>query len=231
MTVVLAAGAGQTSRTWTSLRSRLTSSARVVTFDRPGLGESPPGRSARTPTQIARELRHVLDALSPSGPLLLVGHSMGGVHMLRYATLYPEDVAGVVILDTPPPGFEQSRLTLLTPEERAERQRVLREGLATAPEVVRLEREGAQMPSEWDFSGFPDQLPLVVIVADSQDFGELGSPLAHRRLWMEGSREWLELSSHAGLTVAEGSGHMVHHDRQDLVIERVLALVAAASAR
>ncbi len=231
VTVVLAAGAGQTSLTWSSLRSRLTSSARVVTFDRPGFGESPPSRSARTPTRIAHELRHVLEALNLSGPLVLIGHSMGGVHVLRYAALYPEDVAGVMILDTPPPGFKQSRLTLLTSEERAERQRVLREGLATTPEVVRLEREGAQVPSEWDFSDFPDQLPLVVIVADSQDFGELGSPLAHRKLWIESSRDWLGLSSRAGLTVAEGSGHMVHHDRQEMVIEHVLSLIAAAGGR
>ena len=93
-----------------------------------------------------------------------------------------------MILDTPPRGFEQRRLTLLTSEERSERERVLLAGVATAPEVVRLEREGAQLPSEWDFSGFPSELPLVVVVADSQDFGELGSPVAHRRLWLEGSR-------------------------------------------
>jgi pimeloyl-ACP methyl ester carboxylesterase len=228
VTVVLAAGAGQTSWTWLSLRSRLTSSARVVTFDRPGLGESPAGQSPRTPTRIAQELRKVLEALGPSGPLVLVGHSMGGVHMLRYATLYPDEVAGVVILDTPPPGFEQERLTLLTSEERAERQRVLREGAAGGPEVVRLEREGARMPSEWDFSDFPDGLPLVVIVADSQDFGELGSPSAHRRLWMEGSREWLDLSSRSRLAVAEGSGHMVHHDRQEIVVADVLSMIAVA---
>ena len=231
VTVVLAAGAGQTSRTWSSLRSRLTSSARVVTFDRPGLGESPPSQSPRTPTQIAHELRGVLEALGLSGPLVLIGHSMGGVHVVRYATLYPDEVAGVVILDTPPPGFEQRRLTLLTSEERAERQRVLREAMVTAPEVVRLEREGAQLPSESDFSDFPDGLPLVVVVADSQDFGELGSPLAHRRLWIEASREWLDLSSHSRLMVAEGSGHMVHHDRQEIVIEHVLSMLAAAGER
>lgn len=231
VTVVLAAGAGQTSRTWSALRSRLTSSARVVTFDRPGLGESPPSQSSRTPTQIAHEVRDVLEALGLSGPVVLIGHSMGGVHVLRYATLYPDEVAGVVILDTPPPGFEQKRLTLLTSEERSERERVLLAGVASAPEVVRLEREGAQSPSEWDFSDFPSQLPLVVVVADAQDFGEFGSPLAHRRLWLEGSREWLDLSLHARLTVAEGSGHMVHHDRQDIVTELILSMVAAAGAR
>lgn len=231
VTVVLAAGAGQTSRTWLSLRSRLASSARVVTFDRPGLGQSPRGRSPRTPTRIARELNGVVDALGAAGPLVLVGHSMGGVHVLRYATLFPDEVVGVVILDTPPPGFEQKRLTLLTSEEVAERQRLLREGVATAPEAVRLEREGARVASEWDFSDLPDALPLVVVVADSQDFGELGSVSAHRRLWTDSSRAWLDLSSRSRLILAEGSGHMVHHEREGVVLEHILSMVADAGAR
>jgi len=226
VTVVLAAGAGQSSRTWTSLRPSLATSARVVTFDRPGLGQSLPGELPRTPTQIARELRTVVQALGLSGPLVLVGHSMGGVHMLRYATLFPEAVIGVAILDTPPAGFEESRLTLLTPEERDERQRVLRSGLVDAPETVRLEREGAQPSSEWDFSAFPRAFPLVVVVADSQDFGTLGSQAAHRQLWMDESRAWLDLSTDARLMIAEGSGHMVHHDRPDIVVSAVRAIIA-----
>jgi pimeloyl-ACP methyl ester carboxylesterase len=226
VTVVLAAGAGQASRTWTSIRPSLTTSARVVTFDRPGLGQSLPGELPRTPTRIARELRTVVDSLGISGPLILVGHSMGGVHALRYATLFPEGVIGVVILDTPPPGFEERRLMLLSPEEREERQRLLRSGLVDAPETVRLEREGAQPSSEWDFSAFPHTLPLVVVVADSQDFGTLGSQTAHRQVWMDGSRSWLNLSSAARIVIAEGSGHMVHRDRPDIVLRAVAALTA-----
>ncbi len=231
VTIILAAGAGQTSRTWDTLLSRLTPSARVVTFDRPGLGESLPGQSPRTPTQIARELRDVVEALAQSGPHVLVGHSMGGVHVLRYATLFPDEVAGVVILETPPPNFEQLRFGLLTPDEQFERERVLRDGAARAPEVVRLEREGAQVPSEWDFTAFPDDLPLTVIVADSQDFGELGSLVAHRQLWLDGSHQWLGLSSRSYLSIAEGSGHMVHHERPELVVEHILSMVAALKER
>jgi pimeloyl-ACP methyl ester carboxylesterase len=228
VTVVLAAGAGQTSRTWDDLVPRLSSSARVVTFDRPGLGRSPPGALARTPTRIAREVHEVINALAADGPLVLVGHSMGGVHVLRYATLYPERVRGVVILDTPPPGFEQSRLALLSESEREQRRRLLERGAAEAPEVVRLEREGAQGSAEWDFVDFPGSVPFAVLVADSQDFGTLGSQSAHRRLWIEGSREWLTLSRDSRLTVAEGSGHMVHHDRSDIVLGQVLAMIEAS---
>lgn len=231
VTVVLAAGAGQTSRTWAPLQRSLAATARVVTFDRPGLGESPPGQLPRTPTRIAQELRAVVEALDLTGPLVLVGHSMGGLHVLRYATLYPERVMGVLILDAPPPGFEDMRLGLLTSEERAQRQRVLSLGLTRAPEVVRLEREGAQVDAEWDFSGFPRGTPLDVVVADSQDFGDLGDPAEHRRLWMEASREWLSLSDDGRWSVAEGSGHMVHHDRPDLVLGLIGERVRRAAHR
>ncbi len=202
-----------------------------MTFDRPGLGESPPGESPRTPTQIARELRAVIEALNLVGPLVLVGHSMGGVHVLRYATLYPEQVAGVVILDTPPPHFEERRLALLTSEEREARQQALRIGLERSPAAVRLEREGAQSPSAWDFTGFPHTAPLVVIVADSQDFGALGEQEAHRQLWVEESRAWLDLSENARLSIAEGSGHMVHHDRPSIVLSVVRAMMAQGGDR
>lgn len=231
VTVILAAGAGQTSRTWDSLRRSLAAETRVVTFDRPGFGRSPPGPSPRTPTRIARELHVVVEALDLSGPLVLVGHSMGGLHVLRYATLFPEDVTGVVILDTPPPGFEERRLALLTPREKGERELALRLGLTGAPEAVRLEREGAQIAREWDFSAFPRTVPLDVVVADSQDFGELGSPAAHRELWLEASREWLSLSVAGRLTVADGSGHMVHHDRPDIVLSLVSEAARPGAAR
>jgi pimeloyl-ACP methyl ester carboxylesterase len=59
-TLVLAAGAGQDSRTWSPLIAPLNARSAVVTFDRPGLGQSPDVEGPRTPTAIARELRYVL---------------------------------------------------------------------------------------------------------------------------------------------------------------------------
>lgn len=179
----------------------------------------------RTPTQIARELHIVLEALAVEGPIVLIGHSMGGLHVLRYGSLFPDRVVAVVILDAPPPGFEDERLALLTPVEREERRRILAQGMANAPATVRLEREGAADNAEWDLSGFPRAIPLIVVAADSQEFGDLGNPAEHRRLWVATSRQWLDLSDLAEFVVAEGSGHMVHHDRQVLVTSLVKCLL------
>ncbi len=230
-TVVLAAGAGQASGSWSRVVPELARFARVITFDRPGFGESQAGVLPRTPTRIANELRDVLETLGVVGPIVLVGHSMGGVHVLRYATEFPEGISAVAILDTPPPGFEQERLALLSPDEAAQRVRLLESGLASAPEAVRFERTGARAEGEWDFSRFPNGVRLLVVVADSQDFGELGIAAEHRSLWLTRSRRWLQLSDNSELLVATGSGHMIHHDRPTLVIEAVRGLLDAADRR
>jgi pimeloyl-ACP methyl ester carboxylesterase len=223
-TLVLAAGAGQDSRTWSPLLEPLRALGSVVTFDRPGLGRSPEVSGPRTPTLIARELRAALDELGVSGPVVLIGHSMGGVHALRYADLFPDDVAAVVLLDTPPPGFERDRLELLSAQEREDRRRALAEGRSRAAAVVGRERDGAAA-ERWAFDRFPAEVPLLVVVADHQDFGEVGSVEAHRDLWVRQSSQWLEMSMRAELVVAGGSGHMVHHDRPQLVVDAVARLV------
>lgn len=228
VTVVLAAGAGQTSSTWSGLVPQLSMTARVVTFDRPGLGQSDPGAEPRTPTRIALELRQLLTTVGVDGSVVLVGHSMGGLHVLRYASLFPDHVVGVAILDTPPAGFEEARLDLLTDEERMARERLLEDGSSRAPLVVRQEREGSAATTEWEFASFPPDVPLIVVVADMQNFGDRRSATAHRALWISMSRRWVELSDDAEFLVAEGSGHMIHHDRRDLVSEAIQRLLHRA---
>lgn len=223
-TIVLAAGAGQDSRTWDPLIEELIGIGRVVSFDRPGFGRSPKAEGPRTPTAIAHEIRDLLTFLGVSGPTVLVGHSMGGVHVLRYADLFPESVAGVVLLDTPPPDFERERMSLLSPEERERRLAALVEGRSRAPDVVGRERDGAAS-EPWEFDRFPATKPLFVVIADSQNFGELGSQEAHRELWSRLSERWLDLSSRSELVVATGSGHMIHREHPQLVLDLIRRLV------
>lgn len=226
--VVLAAGAGQDSRTWAPVIDELAGFATVVTFDRPGLGQSPAVPGARTPAAIAQELWHLLRVLDLPGRAVMVGHSMGGVHVLRFADLFPASVAGVLLLDAPPPGFEEQRMALLSGAEQRQRREILEEGRARAPSIVGRERDGAATES-WTFNNLPAGLPLIVAVADSQNFGELGSEEAHRSLWLELSQRWLDLSTGSELQVVAGGGHMIHADRPQFVIDLVRRLVESAN--
>ena len=223
--MVLNAGARLTSQTWRPLVGPLSGYASVLTFDRPGLGRSEPAPPPRSPSRIASELNGLLQEVGANPPFLLVGHSAGGYHMLRYAIAFPDRVAGVVLVDTPHPDFEEQRLKLLGPDQAAAREDAVARSRAAAPEPVQQEYAGAELDGELDFSGFPQDVPLVVIAANGQEFGSPSTASEHRRLWIDLQAQWLELSRRSELIVAEGSGHMVHWDQPELVLNAVRSLL------
>lgn len=97
--VVLEAGIAATSLSWALVQPLLAERTTVVSYDRAGLGWSGPARTARTPSEIAVELRTALRAAGLEGPYVLAGHSFGGLVVQRFATLYRADVLGLVLVD------------------------------------------------------------------------------------------------------------------------------------
>jgi pimeloyl-ACP methyl ester carboxylesterase len=73
--------------------------ARVCSYDRAGYGWSDSGPEPRSSLQIAHELKQLLEAAGEKGPYVLVGHSMGGYDIRVYTGQYPNDVAGMVLVD------------------------------------------------------------------------------------------------------------------------------------
>ncbi len=133
-TVILEAGICATSLNWRALQQDLSPFARVVAYDRAGLGWSDAAQPARTPTQLTLELRDMLQAAEIEGPYILVGHSFGCLVMQRFAQLFSDEVAGVVLLD-PLRAEEWWPLT----EEKA---RLRRNGLRLARRAHTLARLG-----------------------------------------------------------------------------------------
>ncbi len=97
--VVFESGFGATSLNWMGIQEGLAERVRSVAYDRCGLGWSSEATSERTPRQVAGELRRLLLAAGVEPPWILVGHSFGGLVMQRFALEYPEETAGVVLLD------------------------------------------------------------------------------------------------------------------------------------
>lgn len=98
-TVVLIHGAGDCSYSWIHVRNQLSKFTRFVTYDRPGMGSSDPG-PAPSPEHTIKELNSLLTKAKIPGPYILVGHSLGGLIARLYALEYPNQVAGLVFLDS-----------------------------------------------------------------------------------------------------------------------------------
>jgi pimeloyl-ACP methyl ester carboxylesterase len=85
---------------WAAVQPAVAGFTRVCSYDRP---DSPASRSDPTPLRTAQEvvadLRAMLTAAGEPGPFVLVGHSLGGLYVQLYAYQYPDEVAGLVLVD------------------------------------------------------------------------------------------------------------------------------------
>src|SRR5918999_1609563 len=85
---------------WQTVQPKVATFARVCSYDRSGTGWSESGRGPRTSQRIVKELHALLSDAGEEAPYVLVGHSFGGANVQLYASEYPEEVAGMVLVDS-----------------------------------------------------------------------------------------------------------------------------------
>jgi pimeloyl-ACP methyl ester carboxylesterase len=98
-TVVFESGLMSTVLSWQDIQAEIAKDARAVSYDRAGLGWSELGPAPRDAEQIVSELHQLLDQAQVSPPFILVGHSFGGLTTRLFAARYPDEVAGLVLID------------------------------------------------------------------------------------------------------------------------------------
>ena len=98
-TLVFESGAGGPHTDWARVIDELAETTRVIAYDRAGYGWSDPSSETNSALIIA-DLHEGLAGLGVTEPIVLVGHSIGGVYVRHYASVYPDDVAGLVFVDS-----------------------------------------------------------------------------------------------------------------------------------
>lgn len=256
-TVILDAGLGGTSRDWVLVQARLAAHTRVCAYDRAGMGHSDPGPEPRSPARIADELGRLLKTAGLPGPYVLVAHSLSGKSARLFAAAHPDEVAGIVLVDT-----RSEKVDAATPPEEAEafaaalkRQAVL---LTLARKVGLVRLLGSILTDEPSLPpGVATEMALLQTQPQSlrattaeglaratDDAALMGASLGEIPLvviaaddsmtgipgWAEAQAE-LAASSRAGrLVVAEGSSHLVQIDQPEIVIDAVLLVLGAVRA-
>jgi pimeloyl-ACP methyl ester carboxylesterase/uncharacterized protein YjbI with pentapeptide repeats len=106
VTVILESDAGVDHTVWDSLAARIAPFARVLTYDRLGLGRSDSTATRRDPGTVAAELDTLLRTVGITGDLVLVGHGKGGWHLRSFAELHPDGIRRLILIDSPHEDFE-----------------------------------------------------------------------------------------------------------------------------
>jgi pimeloyl-ACP methyl ester carboxylesterase len=102
-TVILDAGLGDSASTWALVQPEVAKFTRVCSYDRPGLGWSDPAPGPRDTRHVAAQLEDLLQQAHIAAPYLLVGHSFGGYNQLVFQSLHPDQVVGIVLVDSSHP--------------------------------------------------------------------------------------------------------------------------------
>ncbi|HLZ42862.1 MAG TPA: alpha/beta hydrolase [Candidatus Sulfotelmatobacter sp.] len=110
-TVVLESGLGDVSIEWQPVQSSVAKFSRVCSYDRAGYGGSDAGPALRTSQQIAGELNALLKNAGEKPPFILVGHSFGGYNVRVFNGRFPDEVAGLLLVDS----VQEDQYKLLPP--------------------------------------------------------------------------------------------------------------------
>ena len=102
-TIVLEAGAGNDSVVWSGVQPVLSKTTRVCSYDRAGSGWSDAVPGPRDADHVADELHQLLTQVGVTGPVVLMGHSIGGIYLRDYATRFPQNIDGLVFVDSATP--------------------------------------------------------------------------------------------------------------------------------
>lgn len=239
-TVVLDAGMGDTSEVWHQMQEAVSQFTRVCSYDRAGRGQSDLGPRPRTSQTIISELHTLLTSAYILGPYILVGHSFGGLNMRLYVSQYPEEVAGLVLVDSANPDLDP--VALLPPEAPEENQ-----GIRQVRRILKQERQEIGNPEGIDPVESTTQirsvtslgtLPLVVLTHTPDcwidmlvtEFPGFPRELAIRleQAWQEQQYQLLQLSSRSQQIIAPHSGHYIHLEEPELVVNAIRSMVELA---
>lgn len=221
--VVLESGLGDDHQIWDSVQRAVSSFNRVISYDRAGLGRSDAGSESRSPEQIARELQATLDAADIAPPYVLVAHAEGALSVRSFAALFPEHVAGLVLVD-PVHAEQAARWHALDKEgwtDYLERKQAFYAGIsdvvASEFQAFRHALEDGQA-ADWDLP----EVPLVVLSADRD---------VEQPAWVgetpEGRKARLALhqslaeQANGSFIVTRTSSSYIHLDKPDIVVDAI----------
>jgi pimeloyl-ACP methyl ester carboxylesterase len=222
---------------------------RVCAYDRPGTVFDPvhperdplgieyyPSRSdpvfaARTAPEVLADFRALLQAAAIPGPYVLVGHSIGGALMRLYAGAHPEAVVGMVLVDSTPEDVWVKFEEAMTPAQWAAFAR-LQFSLEPNPDYPAFERLDAldvvAQVRETRVAAPLRPMPLAVL-AHGVPFD---APTADwptdvtEAIMLDQQRYLATLVPNARFSIAGTSGHNIHQDQPELVIEAIRQVVA-----
>ena len=223
--IVFLAGAGMDIDSWFKVFPAVTAIGRSLAYDRPGVGRSDRATVPQTGDVVVETLRALLSQVGIPSPIVLVAHSLGGLHAELFARRHPDEVAGMVLVEaaSPDEALDPPRSSVLAAAVNGlsagiDRLRG-RHGLVEVDVVAETVRQIQAAPA------FPD-IPLVAVTGGQR---MRMVPEAAFETHQEAQRGRAALSPQGRQVIAERSGHFPQLHEPDVVSDAIRDVVAAVA--
>lgn len=206
--VIFDSGSGDDSTVWKDVVPEVSKFARVVIYDRAGLGKSDPkpGNDSISSKDSVETLKMLLKKENVKPPYILVGHSRGGLNMQLFAEMYPQEVSGIVLVDS------VSRNQTSHDPDPPKTSNYYREAISFDESREEVKKAG----------NFP-HIPLIVLTATKQHGNE-----DREILWRKWQREITQLSPEGIQMFAWNSGHYIQKQQPELVVSAIYSVIQFA---
>lgn len=242
--VVFESGHGTPMEHWDKILDGVSKLAPLITYDRPGIGESEPDNEMPTIKNVSDKLIKILNYLDVEPPYVLVGHSLGGAYVRGFAVYYPELLAGLVIIDPADftennqnkrdyyevLGWDDSRIDSML----ADTKRGLEEKNKSVPKSVQEEGKVLADLRETEFNEITESplpnIPVHIITGGRFDLPErfrskeFDAEVLFRSKMKHRIARWTDViqTVDKGMLFYSGdAGHFVHYDDPELVISSI----------
>jgi len=254
-TVVMDAGLGGYCLDWSLVQPKIVKFTRVITYDRAGYGWSDESPRERTSENAMKELHAMLHNASVPAPYVLVGQSLGGVNVRLFAMMYPDEVAGIVLVDSShelqieklpkinhPVYFKPAVAVMLSKlgiVRRFTSYFINTDNFAKYSSIQKMYNSQKLTTKfvrtmTYEFSNFEqslDQLkktgghlgdkPLTVLTAGKQA----------NKVWPTLQADLVTKSTQGKQIIVKASGHMIHHDQPETVVDAIREMIDALKSR
>jgi len=233
-TVILESGLEGDVVTWKAVHPEVAKFTRVCRYDRAGLAHSDYGPTPRDAELTAQDLHTLLTKANIAPPYILVGHSFGGLLIRRYAFDFPDDVVGMIFVDSLQEDWWDEALTLLPPASSNDPARLasfrlyLTDGWRDPSnnfEAMDIPKVVEQISETSDFG----DMPITVLTAEKFTVLNPGLPpdleTALANLFKEEQGRLAVLSTNGTQTIIQDSGHDMPRENPQIVIDAIQQIV------
>jgi pimeloyl-ACP methyl ester carboxylesterase len=221
-------GFGGDTTSWAQIEPAIATRARVCSYDRPGTGTSDPATSTATFTTQANDLHTLLNTIGEPGPYVAVAHSFGGAEAITFASLFADEVTGLVLVDASPATWLTDLCAV--PDDGSDAAATV---LGNCNGVFLPAGNSEHLDVAAAFDGVAGVVtigstPMTVITAAQRELpaGLAAADVARlTETWDQGQQGWQALSGHARLVLVDDTGHHIQIDQPGVVIDEITRLL------